>query len=97
MQLFGQTLGNDELGEPFALVVNPDFGQRRLWTALAALGSTVGSSPVVAVAITGDRLVLAVNLTPNTANTRALVTAGNPAFPASNGGREGYYLLMARP
>ncbi|OAN40557.1 hypothetical protein A6A03_04405 [Chloroflexus islandicus] len=97
MQLFGQTLGNYELGEPFALVVSPDFGQRRLWTALAAPGATAGSSPAIAAALTNDRLVLAVNVTPNTANTRALVTVGNPVFATSNGGSEGYYLLMARP
>lgn len=97
MQLWGQTLGNYEGGEPFVLVVSPDFSRRQLWTALAAPGATAGSSPAVAAAITGDRLALAVNLTPNTAHTRALVTVGNPAFPVSNGGREGYYLLMARP
>ncbi|WP_322489625.1 hypothetical protein [Chloroflexus sp.] len=97
MQLFGQTLGNYELGEPFALVVSPDFGQRQLWTALAAPGATAGSSPAIAAALTNDRLVLVVNVTPNTANTRALVTVDNPVFAASNGGREGYYLLMARP
>lgn len=97
MQLWGQTLGNYEGGEPFVLIVSPDFSRRQLWTALAAPGATAGSSPAVAAAITGDRLALAVNLTPNTAHTRALVTVGNPAFPVSNGGREGYYLLMARP
>lgn len=97
MQLFGYTLGNYELGEPFALVVSPDFGQRRLWTALAAPGATAGSSPAIAAALTNDRLVLLVNVKPNTTNTRALVTVGNPVFTASNGGREGYYLLMARP
>jgi hypothetical protein len=97
MQLFDQTLGNYEAGEPFLLLVNPEFTQRRLWTALAAPGATAGSSPAIAAAITSDRLALVARFTPNVANTRALITTGNPAFPLRIGGHDGYYLVMPRP
>ncbi len=97
MQLFNQTLGNYEAGEPFILVVSPDFTQRRLWTALAASGATAGGSPGVAAAIGADRIVVGVQFTPNTASTRNLITTGNPAFPARHGGRDAHYLVMPRP
>ncbi|WP_298817411.1 hypothetical protein [Chloroflexus sp.] len=97
MQLFNQTLGSYELSEPFVLVVNPDFTQRRLWTALAAPGATAGSSPGLSAAITADRIVVGVQFSPNTADTRALITTGNPRFPTRNGGKDAYYLIMPRP
>ncbi|MGQ9876607.1 MAG: hypothetical protein ACUVSL_15265 [Chloroflexus sp.] len=97
MQLFNQTLGNYEISEPFVLVVNPDFTRRLLWTALAAPGATAGSSPAIAAAITSDRLLIAANLKPNSANSRALITTGNPIFATRIGGTDGYYMTIPLP
>jgi len=97
MQLFGQTLGNYEAGEPFILLVKPDFSQRLLWTALAAPGATAGSSPAIAASISHDRVAAAVTLSPNSTNSRALVITGNPSSATRIGGKDGYYLLMPRP
>jgi hypothetical protein len=94
MQLFAQTLGGYESGEPFVLVVKSDFSQRLLWTALAAPGATAGSSPAVAAAVTSDRLAVVVNLNPNSVNSRALITTGNPPFATRPGGTDGYYVTM---
>jgi hypothetical protein len=76
------------------LVVKSDFSQRLLWTALAALGATAGSSPAVAAAVTSDRLAVVVNLNPNSVNSRALITTGNPPFATRPGGTDGYYVTM---
>jgi hypothetical protein len=92
MQLFGQTLGSYESGEPFVLIVHPAFTQRYVWTALAAPGATAGSSPAIAAAITADRIAVAVNFTP--AGSRALVTTGYPVFATGLGGTDGYYVTM---
>lgn len=92
MQLFGQTLGSYESGEPFVLIVHPAFMQRYVWTALAAPGATAGSSPAIAAAMTADRIAVAVNFTP--AGSRALVTTGYPVFATSLGGADGYYVTM---
>ncbi|MBO9320082.1 MAG: hypothetical protein J7460_13800 [Chloroflexus sp.] len=94
MQLFDQALGNYESGEPFVLVVKSDFSQRLLWTALAAPAATAGSSPAVAAAVTSDRLAVVVNLNPNSANSRALITTGNPMLATRLGGTDGYYVTM---
>ncbi|WP_322814886.1 hypothetical protein [Chloroflexus sp.] len=94
MQLFGQVLGNYEIGEPFVLIVHPAFTQRYIWTTLAAPGKTAGSSPAIAVAVTADRIAVAVNFTNNDASSRALVTTGNPVFATGLGGKDGYYVTM---
>lgn len=96
MQLFGQVLGEYKIGEPFVLIVHPEFTQRYVWTTLAAPGKTAGSSPAIAAAVTADRIAVAVNLNldPTSTESRALVTTGNPVFATVLGGNDGYYVTM---
>lgn len=97
MRLNGVALGGYEGGEPFALLVRPDFRARQLWTALAAPGASAGGSPATAAAIRADRLALGVSLTPRgSAPERGLVSF-DPLQAAPAGGSEGYFLLMPRP
>jgi hypothetical protein len=97
MQIEGVTLGSYESGEAFVLLVRPDFGQRQLWTALAAPGTSAGSSSAAAAAIGPDRLAVGLAFTPRgTPPERGLVTFG-AIQPAPAGNSEGYFLLMPRP
>jgi hypothetical protein len=97
MQLNGVTLGSYEGGEPFVLLVRPDFGARELWSALAAPGTSAGGSPATAVALGTDRLVVGVTFTPRgTAPQRGLLVA-DAIQPAPAGDSDGYVLLMPRP
>lgn len=97
MQFAGVSIGSYESGEGFVLLVPPDFGQRRLWTVLAAPGTSAGASSAAAAAVGADRLAVGITLTPRSAAPqRGLVTFG--AFqPAPAGDREGYFLLAPRP
>jgi hypothetical protein len=100
MRFADVTLGGYEGGEPFLLVVSPDMGARRLWTAFAAPGTSAGGSPVTGVAIGGGLVGLGATLAPRaTAPARGLVTTPNApqGVNASPAAEEGYYLLMQRP
>jgi hypothetical protein len=97
MQFAGVTLGSYESGEAFVLLVRPDFGQRQLWTVLAAPGTSAGRSSAAAAAIRADRLAVGISLTPRSAAPqRGLVTFG-AIQPAPAGDSEGYFLLTPRP
>ncbi|MBX0330579.1 hypothetical protein K2Z83_23255 [Oscillochloris sp. ZM17-4] len=97
MQLNGVTLGGYEGGEPFALLLRPDFGARQLWTALAAPGTSAGGSPAAAAALGADRLAVGVTFGPRSAAPqRGLITVA-PLQAAPAGLTDGYYLLMPRP
>ena len=98
MRLFGQMLGEYRIGEPFVLIVHPEFTQRYLWTTLAAPGKTAESSPAIAVAVTADRIAVAVNLKKSDIKSdpksQALVITGNPVFATGLGKNDGYYVTM---
>ena len=100
MSLAGIGLGAYELGEPYLLVVSPDLSARRLWTALAATGTTAGGSPATGVAIRGGLVALGATLAPRTAApARGLLTTPDAPQPsnASPSADEGYYLLLQAP
>lgn len=93
----GARLGAYEGGEPYLLVVAPDFKARRLWTALAASGTSAGGSPASGVAIGDGLVLLGATLNPRaSAPARGLLTASGPQ-QAVAGGSEGYFLLTQAP
>lgn len=97
MSFAGVALGAYELGEPYLLVVSPDMSARRLWTALAAPGTSAGGSPATGVAIRNGLVAMGATLNPRaTAPARGLVTAGAAPQPAnaSPNATEGYFLLI---
>lgn len=100
MQLGGVTLGGYESGEPFLLLVRPDFRQRLIWTALAAPGTSAGGSPAGAAAISGTALAVGTTLNPRGSGTpRGLVTLGEPlqAGAATSDASEGHFVVLPRP
>lgn len=98
MQLGGVTLGDYEGGEPFFLVMSPDLRARRLWTALAAPGTSAGGSPLRGAAIRAGVLAVGGTLSQRTsAPPRALFTTPDGPRPALAGGAEGYLLTMPTP
>lgn len=100
MRFAGVTLGAYEGGEPYLLVVSPDFRARRLWTAFAAPGTSAGGSPVTGVAIRDGLVGLGATLAPRaTAPPRGLVTTAAAPQPAnaSPGAEEPYYALVQVP
>jgi hypothetical protein len=98
MQLGGVTLGDYESGEPFFMVMSPDLTARRLWTALAAPGTSAGSSALRGAAIRAGVLVAGGTLSQRaSAPPRALFTSADAPQPALVGGAEGYLLTMPTP
>jgi hypothetical protein len=97
MQLNGAALGGYEIGESFVLLVRPDFGARQVWTALAAPGTSAGSSPATAATLGVGRLAVGVTFTPRSvAPQRGLITTGG-IQTAPAGGTDGYVVVMPRP
>ncbi|NJN15159.1 MAG: hypothetical protein HC822_02080 [Oscillochloris sp.] len=99
MQFAGITLGGYEGGEPYFAVIAPDFRTRRIWTALAAPGTSAGSSPLLGAAIRRDALLVGGTLNPRGSGTpRNLITVDPlQAAPADGATAEGYLLVMPTP
>ncbi|GAB4448972.1 MAG: hypothetical protein OHK0015_53950 [Chloroflexi bacterium OHK40] len=100
MRFANVTLGSYEGGEPYLLLVSPDFRARRLWTTFAASETSAGGSPATAVALAGGQLTLAATLNPRSSGpARGLVTTAGALQPAnaSPGATEGYLVQMSLP
>lgn len=100
MQLGGVTLGGYEAGEPYLLLVSPDFRRRLTWTALAAPNTSAGGSPASAAALSRTALAVGVTLNPRGSGTaRGLILLGEPfqATIASPDLSEGYFVVLPRP
>jgi hypothetical protein len=85
LQIAGQPVGGYQSGEPFFLAVQPDFGQRIVWTPFTQAGGGAGGSPAVGVSARDGNAAVAIAVDEN----KNLITH-NALQALPLGGTEGY-------
>ena len=91
-QIDGEPVGTVEGGDPFLVVVEPEFGSRLLWTTFARRGYTGGDSPATGVAVRNRLAALAV--TSSNQDGRRFVTDSDAVQPEPGGGQSDAYVAV---